>query len=249
MSLTEIKGDLLPLLEEISKKSNEPEWLLEVRKKVLELIRVVPSDYSRHFKMDKILDEWLKAVLNRGLEDKLECCPKDIIDEEKPEGIVIDVINGRVFGYKLPKELRDKGIFVTDLRVALKNRENEIRRLLVERVNRGLTDKMEALNLALFTNGIYIEVPDKVKLDVPIHIRRYFTDDFQNKFQTDIINIGNLAEITIYDDYLKSQRDVKEKKVSITTDIYTGESSKVIYNSVSLVGNNIDLTIHRNMLI
>lgn len=249
MSKLDVRDTILPIMEESSRNLNEPGWLLELRRKVVDLFKIVPSDYSRHFKMDNVLEDWITDISERGLEDRFKCCPKGLLEEEKPEGIVVDVVNGRIVGFQLPREYRDKGIFATDLFVAIKKRENEVRASLVERVNRGLADKLEALNLSLFTNGIYIEIPAKLKLDAPIHIRRVFTDDFKMKFQTDIIRIGDLSEVTIYDEILKSGRENEERKVSVALDLYTGNSSKVIYNSSSIASNKLDITYHRNLVV
>ena len=166
------------VIRNISKEKNEPEWLLELRLKALDLFYKLPMptwgpDLS-------ILDLSKVATYVKPaskLERKWEDVPEDIrnvfdklgipeAEKENLAGVGAQYDSEAVY-HNLKDQLVEQGVIYTDFDTAVREYPDLIKQYFTKCVP--LNDhKFIALHYALFSGGSFVYIPKGVKLDIPL---------------------------------------------------------------------------------
>jgi Fe-S cluster assembly protein SufB len=166
------------VIRNISKEKNEPEWLLELRLKALDLFYKLPMptwgpDLS-------ILDLSKVATYVKPaskLERKWEDVPEDIrnvfdklgipeAEKENLAGVGAQYDSEAVY-HNLKEQLVKQGVIYTDFDTAVREYPDLIKQYFTKCVP--LNDhKFIALHYALFSGGSFVYIPKGVKLDIPL---------------------------------------------------------------------------------
>jgi len=175
------------------------------------------------------------TVIDTPLADDYDAVEKIALSHLKQghlSGLVTD-LGGReikVFG---TEELDEKGIVVLTLSEAVDKHQEIVEKYLYQLVN-GRTGKFEAMNGALFNDGIFIYVPDSVTVEKPLHLLRETGRENSAHFPRLLIIVGKNAELTIIDEYGGGSVDI-DRGVSNTNsavEIFGLEESRVRYVSL-----------------
>lgn len=84
------------------------------------------------------------------------------------------------------------------------------------------------LNSAMMTNGLFLEIPQRVKLENPVHL--VFIHTKQNDFMTHLRNmiiINPQSELSIIEEHVSVQAN--QYMTNMVTDIYAGQNAHVNY--------------------
>ncbi len=152
----------------ISERHAEPEWLAEERRAALRSYQNQPFPTER-------TEEWRYTDLKRFALDGLSLAkePKsDAVSERiemriadsDAEGVLVHKGNKVVFRQA---NIKESGVIFTDLRTALAEHEDLVRKHLYSVVNATQT-KYTALNSALWENGTFVYVPKNVEVELPL---------------------------------------------------------------------------------
>jgi len=121
------------------------------------------------------------------------------LEEGRLAGLVTDVGGRDITVYGLD-DIAKRGVIVAPLSAAV---ESHIQ--LVEPYLYGLvssrTGKFEAMNGALWYDGVFIYVPDNVTLEQPIHLLRETGGAGSGQFPRLLVIVGRNAELTLIDEY------------------------------------------------
>ena len=166
------------VIERISKEKNEPEWVLELRLKALDLFNKLPmptwgTDLSM-LDMSKI-DTYVKPKTD--MKRKWEDVPEDIrtvfdklgIPESEKENLagVGAQYDSEAVYHNLKDKLVEQGVIYTNFDTAIKEYPDLIKQYFTKCVP--LNDhKFIALHYALFSGGSFVYIPKNVKLDIPL---------------------------------------------------------------------------------
>ncbi|TET95496.1 MAG: Fe-S cluster assembly protein SufD [Candidatus Zixiibacteriota bacterium] len=147
-------------------------------------------------------------------------------------GLVTD-LGGREIKVYGTEELVEKGVVVSTLSEAVDKHQELVEKYLYQLVN-GQTGKFEAMNGALFNDGIFIYVPDSVTVEKPLHLLRETGRENSAHFPRLLVVVGKNAELTIIDEYGGGSVDI-DRGVSNTNsavEIFGLEESRVRYVSL-----------------
>jgi len=173
-----IKGLTREIIEEISRKKDEPKWMLEIRLKALEVYNKLelPSwgpDLSE-LNMDEIATYVKpKSKLNSSWED----VPDDIKNTFELLGIpeaektslagVGAQYDSEVVYHSIKEELLEQGVIYTDMETAVKKYPDIVKEHFMKCVP--ISDhKFAALHAAVWSGGSFVYVPKGVKLEIPL---------------------------------------------------------------------------------
>ncbi|MBW7915790.1 MAG: Fe-S cluster assembly protein SufD [Trueperaceae bacterium] len=155
-------------VEAIVEAYAEPAWLADERRAALRSYAAAP------FPTEKT-EEWRYTQLKRFRLDGLALAkaPKD---ESVPERIRMRIADSDAEGVMVHKgnrvvlrqaNIKEAGVVFTDLRTAVREHEELLRRHLYSVVNATQT-KYTALNSALWENGTFVYVPKDVEVELPL---------------------------------------------------------------------------------
>ncbi|MFQ5453921.1 MAG: SufD family Fe-S cluster assembly protein, partial [Candidatus Zixiibacteriota bacterium] len=192
--------------EKIPELERGPVWLREKRRLAREEYNSTPMP-QRNIHIWRYTDP-LKFVINRknvadtsfgdnfDLVEKIE---KKHLKEGHISGLVTD-LGGRKIDFYGIDDLTKKGIIISTLSDAVENHNELVEKYLYQLVNNRL-GKFEAMNGALWNDGIFIYIPENTKIDKPLHLLRESGLEKSAQFPRLLIITGKNAEVTIIDEY------------------------------------------------
>ncbi|MBD3258493.1 Fe-S cluster assembly protein SufD [candidate division GN15 bacterium] len=219
-----------------------PVWLREKRKTAAESFNAAPlprrglhlwryTDPTR-FMFETSVDT---AKVGDGFA-KVEEIEKQHLADGHLSGLVVDFA-GREITVHGQEALQAKGVVVTSLSAATFEYTELVEKHLYSLVN-SQTGKFEAMNGALWNDGVFIYVPDGVTVEKPIHLLREAGMAGSAQYPRLLVVADKNAELTIVDEYGGGSADLKNG-VSYSNgavEIFGDEDSRVRYVSLQRQG-------------
>lgn len=199
------KGLSKEIVEEISKRKNEPDWLLQIRLKALET----------YFKLD--LPQWgpdlseldmdnISTYVKPKTESKSswEDVPEDIKNTFTKLGIpkaehqylagVGAQYDSEVVYHSIKEDMLKKGVIYTDIDTAVKEYPELVKEYFSKCVP--LTEhKFIALHYAVFSGGSFVYVPKGVKLEMPLQSYFRLNSPESGQFEHTLIIVDEGASL------------------------------------------------------
>ncbi|QKT07402.1 Fe-S cluster assembly protein SufB [Gordonia sp. X0973] len=180
------------VVEDISSKKNEPEWMLEARLKALRIFDRKPMPHWGA-DLDEIDFDNIKYFV-RSTEKQAESwedLPEDIrntydklgIPEAEKQRLVAGVAaqyESEVVYHQIREDLEEKGVIFLDTDSGLKEHPELFREYFGSVIPAG-DNKFSALNTAVWSGGSFIYVPPGVRVDIPL--QAYFRINTENMGQ------------------------------------------------------------------
>jgi Fe-S cluster assembly protein SufD len=168
-------------LESISEDA--PSWLSERRRHAWSVFEDTPlpstrSEEWRYTDVSRVLDFADLRLTTHGALAENGSLPPGLaaaMDEDHAASGHTLLIDGAVVHVDLEPALAEQGVVLTSLKSAVDEHGDLLEELLATEVvpEEG---KFQALNTALWTDGVLLYVPPNVKLDLPIHATRWLSD-------------------------------------------------------------------------
>lgn len=227
------------LIKDISRKKNEPEWMLEFRLKSLHKFFELdnPSfgpkldiDYSKfnyYKKVDTNKNNW--SDVNCSIRDKFN--ELGVIDAEKKYlGGVNNQFESEVVYHNLNSDIRDNGVIFLSTDDALKKYPDLFKKYFNNLVKYD-ENKFTALNGALWSGGSFIYVPSGAKVDRPL--QSYFRIDTNSlgQFERTIIIVEDEAELS-YIEGCTANAGAENSLHAGVVEIYVGKNAKMKYSTI-----------------
>jgi len=222
----------------------EPEWLSRRRLEAWDTYERTPLPTSR-------LEEWRYTDLRRMLKlDRLsraEWSPRTFDRSNAParllqameadreaSGHLVD-LDGSVSHVDLQNELAQKGVILTSLRQAVTDHADLLERLLATEALPAEAGKFQALNAALWTDGVLLYVPRGVRLDLPVRVTRWISEAGAAHFSRTLIVAEEGSQVSYVDEVISD--DLAEQTlVSSAVEVFARASAQVQYVSLQRLG-------------
>ena len=139
-------------------------------------------------------DALFRDSLKNTITDEL-----NLLQDGHSSAFVVDKA-GRDIDFHLNDSLKKDGIVISKLSDAVDSHYDIVNKYLYSLVN-SETGKFEAMNSALWNDGIFIYVPDGKSVEKPIHLLRESALENSTQFPRLLVVVGKNAEVTIIDEY------------------------------------------------
>lgn len=151
------------------------------------------------------------------------------LKEGNISGLITDYA-GLDINFHLSEELSKSGIIALPLSEAVDKHQELVEKHLYEQINNE-TGKFEAMNGALWNDGIFIYVPDNLTIEKPIHILHSTPSGGKASFHRLLIVAGSNSEFTVLDEYLGNDNDADSQETfsNGAVEIIGKEYSRVRY--------------------
>lgn len=155
-------------IKAISEKYNEPDWLITEREAALRSFEAQkwPTRKDENWRYSDLKRFELEGLelIDAPKSDETSDRIKMRITDSDAEGTIVHKGN-KVIHFEAA--IAEQGVIFTDLRTALKEHEDLVKKHLFSTVNATQT-KYTALNAALWENGTFVYVPKNVELELPL---------------------------------------------------------------------------------
>ena len=184
---------------------NEPDWLSQQRLSQRETFNSLPlprrglqlwryTDPSRF-----MVGATSHTISTNGKFERAKDIEMKNLTEGRLAGLITEIAGHEIAVHGLEEAAR-KGLLAMSLSDAVKSHPALIEPHLYSLVN-AQTGKFEAMNGALWQDGIFLHVPDGVVIDKPIHLLRQIGGPGSAAYPRLLVVIGKNAEITLIDEY------------------------------------------------
>jgi Fe-S cluster assembly protein SufD len=147
----------------------------------------------------------------------------------------IVVIDGHVVHADLDAGLAEKGVVLESLHEAVKNHPALLQEHLATDAVPATEGKFEALNAALWNDGIFLYVPRGVKLDLPVRVTRWFSEPGVAYFSRTLIVAETACQVSYVDEVL-SEDFAAQTFTSTAVEVIARDGAQVQYVAVQRLG-------------
>jgi Fe-S cluster assembly protein SufD len=222
----------------------DPAWLRERRQEAWDVYERTPMPTTR-------LEEWRYTDLRKKLDltalgwphrtecaDDFNACPEGLratMLEDDPASGHVWGIDGEIIHVDLEEELRAKGVILMSLREALKTHPELLEEHLATEALPPEQGKFEALNAALWTDGILLFVPRGVRLELPVRVTRWIAQAGVAFFSRTLIIAEPGSQVSFMDEILS--KDLKAQSlVSRAVEVLAQDGAQVQYVALQRLG-------------
>lgn len=157
--------------------------------------------------------------------------PEDILAEVK-SGELAGVVyndNGQNIEVVLNDDIKDLNLIIGDLKSISQNHPELVKDLIGTAVGKDF-GKFEALNLASWTSGIFVMIPDNLVLKAPLYFLTNASDEGKLTSRSMII-AGTSSEITLIDEITGGPDKSSDgsSNINVVTEIFAGKNSSIKY--------------------
>ena len=221
----------------------EPEWLRERRELAWSVYHSTPMPTT-------LLEEWrytdLRKVLDLGelqlsdaktVPDDPSVWParlRETMEQDREAAGHIVLIDGHVVHTDIDPDLAERGVMLGSLHDALQSHPAVVEQYL-GRVVPAEDGKLEALNMALWADGIFVHVPSNVRLETPIRVTRWVSEPGTAYFSRVLIVADAHSQVSYVDEIVSD--DVHAQTfVSSAVELIAGDGAVVQYLNVQRAG-------------
>jgi len=130
---------------------------------------------------------------------KVEEVAINLLNDKHTSGLVVD-LSGRTVNIHTSSQSEKSGLMISSLSEAMTNQPKLIEPYLYKLINNE-SGKFEAMNGALWSDGVFIYVPDNASIEKPLHILHDAGVENSMSFPRVLVVVGKNAECTIIDEY------------------------------------------------
>lgn len=222
-------------VEALSKNRGEPSWMRERRVEAWEVYEGMPmpfmeeewrrTDY-RHIRWDQASPMLVANGAGAGQVPAKHLEP--LIGHE--QGGLLVLVDGMMVRCELADELREQGIVVSDLRQALAEHEDLLRKHFMTTAVKASDGKFAALHGALWNHGAFIYVPRGRQATLPLHVVCYNSSSGAAMGHVLVVLEEN-AQATVQVEYASSP-GAKHTAYVGATELIVGDAGNLRYVSL-----------------
>ncbi len=194
------------IVEEISKLKGEPDWMLRLRLRALELFERHP--WPKWLPLKGEIDLESLAVYARPNVEKVKSwdeLPPDLkrqfeslkIPELEAKALagVLTQVDSEIIYEKLKKEFERLGISAMSMDEAVKRYPDLVKRYFARVLPPEY--KFAALNVALWSGGVFIYVPPNVKVDLPLEFVLFISAANIGQFEHSLVIVDENSSVNL----------------------------------------------------
>ena len=220
-----------------------PAWLSERRRHAWSVFEDTPFPSTRS-------EEWRYTDVSRllNLDDLRLAGPGELMETgARPDGLAAAMdedhaasghavmINGGVTHWDLDPALAEQGVVLTSLRTAVQEHGDLLEELLATEVVPAEDGKFEALNAALWTDGVLLYVPPNVKLDLPIRVTRWLSETGSAVCTRTLIVAEPGSQVSYVEELLSEDLESRTL-VSSVVEVIARDGAQVQFVSIQRLG-------------
>ncbi|HEU0015099.1 MAG TPA: hypothetical protein VFQ45_15525, partial [Longimicrobium sp.] len=232
-------------VEMLSARKGEADWLREARMAAHGVFAATPMPTTK-------LEDWrytdptrwvrlegLSFAEERGAAalDALPQGLRTLMAEASQASARLVQVDASVVLRELPDELAAQGVVFSSLESAARERPELVQKYLGTAVTPD-DGKFAAMNAAMWSGGAFLYVPRDVRVEVPLRVYRWLTDEESAVFGRLLVVAEQGAHVAVVDEM--GSADLEAPALSVAAaEIFAEESATVVYTSVQRYGRGV----------
>ncbi|MET3697423.1 Fe-S cluster assembly protein SufD [Bacillus oleivorans] len=230
-----------------SKEQKEPDWLLEMRLKGLELSQSLPLPKPDKTKIDKWNFTQFEELTSNGAVfqnfEELPNVAKALINLEEQKNLYVQKNNQPAY-LQLSPELKDQGVIFTDIFTAAREHGEILKKyFMVNGVNVD-EHKLTALHTAFMNGGAFLYVPKNVEIKEPIQAVYIHDDANVSLFNHVIVVADDHSSVTYVENYI-SPLDESKAIVNIIAEVIANTNARITFGAVDNLAHGTTTYVNR----
>ncbi len=211
----------------------EPEWLLARRRRYGSLYLELPLPVRQR-----------TPLKNRKL-DRIPVLVSQPVTDISPNSSMFNLVtvNGRSVHATLPESATAQGVVLLSLREALRQSPELVQEALGSVVD-DTVDKFQALNAALWQDGLFLYIPPRVNLTEPITISHYATADATAVLPRTLMILDRESRATVNEQYV-SEAGLDKCLWSCATEIILHDAAVLQYGAIQQLSASAEAFVRR----
>lgn len=232
-------------VEILAARKGEPDWLRDARLEAWRRFAATPMPDTRP-------EEWRYTEIARILDLDVLAFADESAPVASPAGLPAGAreaiergdasarlvqSGASVVLRDVPDELAARGVVVTSLEAAAREHPELVRRHLGTAATAD-EGKFAAMSGAFWTGGLFVHVPEGVKVEAPVRLLRRVTAAGRAAFGRVLVVAGRGAEFTVLDEMSSERMD--ERTLSLgAVEVFAEEGARVHYVSLQRWGRGV----------
>ena len=233
------------IIKLISKKKNEPSWLLKWRLDAFSIFKKMKSPNWTNLKINKIdfqkISYYSAPIQKSKLKSLKDVDPEllktfeklgiSLKEQERLSGVAVDaVIDSVSIGTTFKEKLGELGIIFCSFSEAVEEHPELIKKYLGMVVPKN-DNYFAALNSAVFSDGSFCYIPKGVRC--PMELSTYFRINAANtgQFERTLIIADDNSYVSYLEGCTAPMRDENQLHAAVV-EIFTGENAEVKYSTI-----------------
>jgi Fe-S cluster assembly protein SufD len=230
----------------LSRSVGDPGWLQERRVHAWDVYEKTPMPTTR-------LEEWRYTDLSEKLkldtlhlgstearpDDRSAFPPglNDAMDADREAAGHLVLIDGAVAHTDIRDDLSEKGVILCSLNEAVRSHPDLVEKYLATAAVPPEEGKFQALNAALWSDGVFLYVPRGVRLDLPVRVTRWISEAGAAFFTRTLIVAEPTSQVSYVDEILSDDLDA-QSLASTAVEVITQDGAQVQYVAMQRMGKN-----------
>ncbi|HXF64046.1 MAG TPA: Fe-S cluster assembly protein SufD [Caldilineaceae bacterium] len=214
----------------LSAARGEPAWMLELRLAAWRTFEALPwpkptDEAWRRTQLTGFhLEKFTPVALPGQDRNQTMARVQQELDEMASAASLV-FQNGEAIYRDETEHLAEKGVIFTDLRTAVLEHGDLVRRYFMTEVVKPDRNKFAALHAALWNSGAFIYVPDNTRVELPLQVILHQATPGVGGYHHTLLVAGQSAEVTVVDDLLGGENGLQSSVV----ELYLHDNSVVRY--------------------
>jgi len=214
----------------LSAARQEPAWMLELRLAAWQTFEAMPwpkatDEAWRRTRLTGFdLKHFTPVVMDGKADTVVNAAIRHELDEMTTAASVV-FQDGVVINRVINSDLAGQGVIFTDLRTAVVEHGDLVRRYFMTEVVKPDHNKFTALHAALWDTGAFVYVPKGVKVELPLQVILNQATAGVGGYHHTLLIAEESAEVTVVDDLLGG----KDGLQSAVVELIVGDNSVVRY--------------------
>jgi Fe-S cluster assembly protein SufD len=222
--------------------ANDPEWLAERRAHAWSVYETTPLPSTRleewrytDLKLKLKLDELSYSDVQAASSDAHPAALQAAIDADQDASGHVVLIDGMVVHIDLDAALAEAGVVLTSLRNAAGSHPDLLKKHLATDAVPAEAGKFQALNAALWTDGVFLYVPNGIQLELPVRVTRWVSGPGKAVFTRNLLVAEHHSQVSFVEEILSDDMD-GQSLVSASVEVIAEEGAQVQYVGMQRLG-------------
>ena len=218
-------------VEALSQARGEPAWLRQQRLEAWNAFEALPMPGSRHTEIRGLELSEIVPLGDGGVPAALPSEFKDLVGESSTAAGVFVQVDGHTVQAELSPALKKKGVLCMEMATAVPEHPDVVRRYF-EQLEKPF-DKINALQRALFSTGLFLYVPKGVVIEQPLKVINILTRPGTGLFTQSFLIAEPESNVTYLEElYSPSGEFVRTALQANTTLVHVGRGAHVNFAGV-----------------
>ena len=223
-----------------------PPWLSERRRHAWSVFEHTPfpstrSEEWRYTDVSRVVDFADLRLVTDGASAENGSRPAGLeaaMEEDLEASGHAVLVDGSVVHVDLDPALEEQGVILTSMRSAVHEHASLLEELLANEVVPPEDGKFQALNAALWTDGVLLYVPRNVKLDLPVRTTRWISHAGSAVFARTLIVVEPGGQVSYVEELLSGDFD-RRTFVSSAVEIIARDGAQIQFVSIQRLGREV----------